>query len=548
MKMIKRIFAAALSLILLLSVITISDVKAGEFTEFKKLEIEDMQLNKARIKTGDGDSNGKHVETYWQQDPLDTFDKLTDITFARTVLNAPSAGDYRLQIRCKNDSGSGSIKVMIYVNGTPNEVTVSGSSYQSVSTTLTLQKGENAIVIAWVNWGYFDYINYPSDLEIVSKDSGNTYYASESALNEIQLAPTTAFHAPKASLYTAPIEYNSGDEEWQGSATFTVDAASTIKSINLHYYAIEYNNGKAQLGMTVNGGAEVKVDLSGSKTAEELVKSISEKTLTEAGFKPGQKNVIKFRQSSATGGKIGLYSIELKEDEVVETTAAPTKATRYETEGALIISGGKIKTAEGDSENWSGGEYVGEFAPANITKPSQIDEYCSNIGYVQYEVKADKAGYYAITLGYATEVDMPVYVTSGYEWSKIDLKSTGSWNAIGEKQGYVYLKKGTNNIWVTGPASEDAWVNYDYIDVEFSEKGTIDTSKTVLFIDKKVKKTNSKEVESEDPKETTVADEEPEETELTSPKTGTNKVLILLLLAVVVTVAIFIKNRTAERI
>lgn len=544
MKLTKKILVAVLSLGLLLTSITLIEVKeVSANTVYEKLEIEDMQLNKARIKTGDSDSNGKHVETYWQQEPLDTFDKLTDITFARTVLDAPTAGEYTFQIHCKNETGGGSITLMLYVNGTGYEVTVSGTSYQTVDKTVTLEKGSNSIVLAWVNWGYFDYINYSNELKVVKQSAGNKYYAFESALNEVQLSPTTAFHAPKASLYTAPIVYDSGDEEWQGSATFTVDAASTIKSINLHYYAMEYNNGKAMLGMSINGGKEVEIDLSGSKTAEELVKSISEKALTEAGFKAGQKNVIKFRQPSATGGKIGLYSIELKEEAVVETTTAPTKATRYETEGALIISGGKIKVAEGDNESWSGGEYVGEFAPANITKPSQIDEYCSNIGYVQYEVKADKAGYYQVTLGYATEVDMPVYVTSGYEWSKIDLTSTGSWNAVGEKQGYVYLKKGTNNIWVTGPASEDVWVNYDYIDVEYAEAGTLDTSKTVLFMDKKVNKINSKEVETTVGEEDTTASEEPAES-LTSPQTGKGYIVVFLLIAAVAGVGLVITRKT----
>ncbi len=547
MKKVRKILAAMLSIMLLVSIVSVSNVSAGEYTQYNKLEIEDMQLNKARIKTASSDSNGKHVEVYWQQDPLDTYDKLTDITFARSVFKAPKAGDYRFQIRVKNDSGSSSIKLMFFVNDVENEIEVAGSNTQTVSKTVSLKEGENSIVLAWVNWGYFDYINYPADLEIVNQSSGNTYYAFESALNEVQLAPTNGFHSPKASLYTAPIEYNSGDEEWQGSATFTVDAASTIKSMDLHYYALEYNNGKAQLGMTINGGNEVKIDLSGSKTAEELVKSISEKTLLEAGFKPGEKNTIKFRQSSATGGKIGLYSIVLKEEVVEETTTVPTKEERYEAEDAYIISSGKIKTSESDSEGWSKGSYVGEFAPTKITKPSQIDEYCSNVGHLQYKVNVDKAGYYKVTLAYATESDMSVYMTSGYEWSKVALTSTGSWDAIGEKSEYVYLKKGLNYIWVTGPTTEEGWVNYDYIDIEYAQEGTIDTSKTVLFMDKKVKAEQPQEEEVNPDPDIEPAEETPIE-ETKSPQTGVESTIILLIVIMIVVVGIYIFMRTRKRI
>lgn len=543
MKIMKKIMGVVFCIALLASTLVTGSVKEVKaYTTYNKLEIEDMQLNKARIKTNSADSNGKHIETYWQQDPLDTYDKLTDITFARTVFEAETAGDYTFQIHCKNESGGGSIGIKLYVNGTDYDITVSGSSYQTVNKTVTLEKGKNSIVLAWVNWGYFDYINYPSELKLVSQSADKTYYAFESALNEIQLTPTNGFHNPETALYTAPIEYNSGDEEWQGSATFTVDAPATIKSIDLKYYVTEYNNGKAQLAMSVNGGAEVKLDLSGTKTNSELIYSISTKMLTDAGFKAGETNTIKFRQASSTGGKVGLYSLELKEEQVEETTTAPSKANRYEAESAYIISGAKIKTTEGDEENWSKGSYIGEFTPAVITKPSQIDEYCSNIGYVQYQVKADKKGYYKVTLGYATEEDMSVYVTSGYEWSKVNLTSTGKWCDVGEKYTYVYLKKGTNSIWVTGPTTEKGWINYDYIDVEFDESADIDTKDTVLLLDNGASNTNSKVVSNSE--ETTTkskdkgsnSDEEGDDGEdgedsLVSPKTGASAMMVLIIVA-----------------
>lgn len=532
-KILSLIFVAVL-VITSLTVVKNEEIKA--YTVYNKLEIENMQLNKARIKSGSNDSNGKHVETYWQQDPLDTYDKLTDITFARTVFNAETAGDYTFQIHCKNESGSGSIGIKLYVNGTAYDINVSGSSYQTVNKTVPLEKGDNTIVLTWVNWGYFDYINYPSELKIVSQNTGDKYYAFEAELNEVLLAPTNGFHNAGASLYTAPIEYNSGDEEWQGSATFYVDAPSDTKSIDLEYYVTEYAGSNAQLAMSVNDSKEVKIDLSGTKINSKLTYSISTKLLEEAGFKAGKANKIKFRQASASGGKVGLYSIKLKADAVEVETPATVKANRYEAEGAYVISGAQVKKSESDAEIWSKGSYVGEFTPANITNPNQIDEYCSNIGYIQYHVKADKAGYYKVTLGYATEVySMTVYVTSGYEWSKVNLTTTGVWSNVGEKFTYVYLKKGKNSIWVTGPATKDDWVNYDYIDVVFDEPAKIDMKNTVLFMDNEAAATNSKVVsdkeESKERKDKASDGEgEPEEKEsssLTSPATGSPKYIVI---------------------
>lgn len=533
------VLAAIVLFITSATMIHIKDVKAAP--GYTKLEMEDMQLNKARIKTGSGDSAGKHVEVYWQQDKLDSFDKLTDITFARTVFEAENDGDYTLQIHCKNESGSNSITIRLLVNGTPYDISLTGSGYTTLNKTVPMKKGKNTVILAWVNWGYFDYVNYPEGLTVVKQSSVDKYYAFEAALNEIQLAPTSAFHNAGATLYTAPIEYNAGDEEWQGSVTFVADAAEDIKSMNVGYYVSSYHSGKAQLAMSINGGKETIIDLSGTKVNTELIKLVPTKTLKDAGFKAGERNTIKFRQAGALGGKVGLHYIELKRDNVEETTTPAHISSRYEAEDAYIISGGKIKQSESEDESWSKKSYAGEFTAASISKPSQIDEYCSNISYIQYKVNAPKAGFYKVTLGYATERDnMPVYVTSGYEWSKVNLAATQGWSNIGQASTYVYLKKGNNYIWVTGPAAKDDWVNYDYMDVEFEEEGNIDTKKTVLLLDEgELNKAQKVEEEKETVKEkATESAEDAESLEentngsKTSPKTGMTIVFTIAIMLI----------------
>ncbi|MCI9616977.1 MAG: hypothetical protein HFG31_03120 [Eubacterium sp.] len=546
------IITIMLLFVMSISILNIKYVKGA--STFTKLEIEDMQLNKARIKTGSGDSAGKHVEVYWQQDKLDSFDKLTDITFARTVLHAEEAGDYTLQIHAKNESGSDSITIRMFVNGTTYDVVLTGNGYTTLNKTVSFKKGNNTVILAWVNWGYFDYLNIPEGVTVVRQSDENKYYAFEAALNEVQLAPTSVLHNSAATLYTAPIEYNSGDEEWQGSVSFTVKAAADIKSINLGYYVSSYNNGKAQLAMSVNGGKETVIDVSGTKINTELVKSISTKILAAAGFKVGRENTIKFRQASASGGKVGLHYIELKKDDIEEITTVQHNKNRYEAENAYVIAGGKIKQSESDDEAWSKKEYVGEFTSASIQKPSQIDEYCSNIGYIQYKVTAQKTGIFKVTLGYATEkANMPVYVTSGYEWSKINLISTESWNNIGEASTYVYLKKGINYIWVTGPSTTEDWVNYDYIDVEFEQEGTVNTKKTVLFMDNGVsgKAVKVEEETTSAEEKTTLSDEknddgveeEEKNNSLKSPQTGITMIFITILMLISICVMLVAQKK-----
>lgn len=560
MNRVRKLFSVVAVFAILMTATVFTEIKYVNAAEsYTKLEIEDMQLNKARIKTGSGDSNGRHVEVYWQQDTLDKFDKLTDITFARTVLTAEKEGDYTLRIHCKNDSGDSSINLKLYVNGTPYDVTLTGSGYTTLNKTVTMKKGNNTVILAWVNWGYFDYISYPEGISVVNKNTENKYYAYEAALNEVQLAPTSSFHNSGATLYTAPIEYNSGDEEWQGTATFKVKSASDIKSMDLGYYISSYNGGKAEIAMSVNNGKETIIDLSGTKVNTELVKSISSKVLESAGFKAGAENTIKFRQASSKGGSVGLHYIELKKEQVEEITKEKKVSKRYEAEETYLISGGKIKNKEQDSEGWSQKSYVGDFTATSISNPSKIDEYCSNVGFIQYKVKADKAGYYKVSLGYATEIKgMVVYVTSGYEWSKVTLQSTGSWDNVGEEETYVYLKKGDNYIWVTGPTGKDDWVNFDYIETVFENSGKINTKKTVLLLDngqmdkaaKVVQEKVTTDDDSDNEEETTTVentnngDSNPE---LISPKTGVSIFVIMLVMVMSGAIALFTMNNKEEK-
>lgn len=554
MNEVKKLFSIVAFVAMILTATVFTGIKCANATEsYTKLEIEDMQLNKARIKKNSGDSNGKHVEVYWQQDPLDKFDKLTDITFARTVLDAEKEGEYELQIHCKNDSGSSSINLKLYVNGIPYDITLTGSEYTTLKTKVKMKKGYNAVVLAWVNWGYFDYISYPEGISTVSKNTENMYYAYEAALNEVQLAPTSEFHNAETTLYTAPIEYNSGDEEWQGSATFKVKAGSDIKSLDLGYYVTSYNGGKAEIAMSVNNNKEIIIDLSGSKVNTELVKSISSKILEDAGFKSGAENTIKFRKASQKAGSVGLYYIKLKKEQVEETTEDKKTAIRYEAEKAYLISGGKIKNQEKDSESWSQKLYVGDFTAASISSSSEIDEYCSNVGFIQYKVKAEKAGYYKVILGYATEIEkMTVYVTSGYEWSKVILQSTGSWDNVGEEDAYVYLNEGENYIWVTGPTKKDDWANYDYIDIVFEKSAIINTKKTVLLLDDgeidEVSTVEQKDTNS-DVEETTDANDsnnQDDDLDLISPKTGVRIYVIMLVMVASGLVALLTINKNKE--
>lgn len=113
--------------------------------------------------------------------------------------------------------------------------------------------------------------------------------------------------------------------------------------------------------------------------------------------------------------------------------------------------------------------------------------------YLTYPVYAEYAGEYEITIGYAggestSDINMDVSVngTSDSDWKTLTVPKTNDWNWIERTTTTVLLKKGLNNINITGASYHNdnqigQWINIDY----FSMKRIKD--ETNIALDKPVK-------------------------------------------------------------
>lgn len=138
----------------------------------------------------------------------------------------------------------------------------------------------------------------------------------------------------------------------------------------------------------------------------------------------------------------------------------------YELEDGVITANGTDAAAKEEEfiSAYSGNKYV-----ANMNTTA---DHPSNAGYVTVPVKADKAGYYKVTVSYGSTTTNPVIAvkSNNYEWTKVTGKAGTDWNATRSFDTTVYLKAGDNTISVTG-AINGAWANMDCIDIEFATEG-----------------------------------------------------------------------------
>lgn len=147
---------------------------------------------------------------------------------------------------------------------------------------------------------------------------------------------------------------------------------------------------------------------------------------------------------------------------------------KYESEDANVNFGKKETNG-----NFSNSSYVGNMNTVHqISKVEDINDDWSNIPYIKYDVKVNKAGVYNIKIGYATQTPVVhIYYKCNdmqkEQWGKESIVSSGSWDKIKNKEITLPLKEGHNELWISGSTrgtSGDNWVNYDFIEVKLKEK------------------------------------------------------------------------------
>lgn len=373
MRKIKKALSIILSAAMIFTSISVTgnSVKAEE-TGYVKVEMENMQINRARIKDNAADSNGKHVEVFWQEDAFQDANDIANQSYVRMVVDAATAGEYTFKIGCTT---WGDVSARMYVNGAKTDLTIPSGEKQEYAVTVQLEEGKNAILFSWINWSEMDYILVPDTLTVVSEETDTYYPAGAAALNMTWFhSDDVSIYSPDAKLYTGTMYLNvdpgtgvPGDEEWQPSATFTVNAPSEMKSLKLEYYIEEEGTPNSEISLIINGGTPLAV-----AADDKGVSYVDTKTLTDNGFVLGEKNTVKVQQKNVNGGTFGLYSLtELIEDEPVSDAEVKT-AVDLVKDGKIRMLGRTLTDKNSQTMDWTCSgfefEYTGEGTiTANIT-------------------------------------------------------------------------------------------------------------------------------------------------------------------------------------
>lgn len=373
MKKIKKALSIILSAAMIFTSISVtgSPVKA-ETAGYVKVEMENMQINRARIKENAADSNGKHIEVFWQEDAFQNANDIANQSYVRMVVNAATAGEYTFKIGCTT---WGDVSARMYVNSEKTDLTIPSGTAQEYEVTVKLNEGKNAVLFSWINWSEMDYIMVPDTLSVVS-DATDTYYPASTAYLNMTWFHTdeSTIYNPDALLYTGTLYLNvdensgqPGDEEWQPSATFTVNAPNVMKSLKLEYYIEDEGTPNSEMSLIINGGEPLAVPIDDTG-----ITYVSTEDLTASGFVLGQANTIKIQQKNKDGGTFGLYSLkEIIEDEPVSDDAVKT-AQDLVKDGNIRMLGRTLTEGTSQTMDWTCSGFSFEYTgagtvSANIT-------------------------------------------------------------------------------------------------------------------------------------------------------------------------------------
>lgn len=145
-------------------------------------------------------------------------------------------------------------------------------------------------------------------------------------------------------------------------------------------------------------------------------------------------------------------------------------AMRYEAEDAQIVnSTHKKPDAPVGCEKQP--FFSGKYAAGGLNKNTSLNDVAedwSNIAYVVFKVNAKEAGRHKMILRYNGDDDKTILImvnSGNREVVPIPRCAGGRWNKMLEYVTEVNLKKGLNEIKISGTIAGAGWLNIDYIDL-----------------------------------------------------------------------------------
>jgi hypothetical protein len=366
-------------------------------------------------KTVSGVSTLMGWQTNWQQNSMPALSS-QEASFIRGVITAPAAGNYPAKLTYFTD-GSGTYPVTLYVNAAAGIATTLPSTNQTESTvnvTLSLQAGDNAVILQVNNWGYLKNVALPSTLTLKSAShdpasDGIYYTAGDSTLNDTVLVGNGGdLTSAATTVVPAPFRYDISSD-YCGWASYEVSPKSDTKSLDLVYYQSGFQGaGNNGILVSVNGGADQFVELTASDLNSQLTQNLG--TLT--GFDTSKTNTIVLKNNSTNSQKIAAVALRLSTTDPSQgggTSEVETTSIDAETFKSTITLRGRNFAKTGSYVmDWSGSGVEFVMSQSSLAKATFNAPSGANVVYVVDGVQRTVTISGSMTLTLAKDLDKSV--------------------------------------------------------------------------------------------------------------------------------------------
>ncbi len=405
-----------------------------------------------------------------------------NVRFTEYSVYAEEAGEYTITLGYDGNNSS-NMKCMYKVNdGENTELTISASGWSSSQTKrfdVNLQEGINTIKISgtientsdWANNDYIDVIKKGS--ERVPAKSGFTRLEGEDDAVLTRNGSSAGYERQNfysgqlaiGNLSNGDIHVSDVASDWSniGYATFTVNAPYAGD-----YRVILYYNGDDDKESLVRVNGEVET-LSIPRIAGGQWDAYLEKVFT-VHLNEGNNEL---SMTGAIGG--GWMNIDCIDVASYPVIINEDGSERYEAENFNTKSSNNPVTEHQDfysgHANLNG---VGGMGATYTDYEYGQDILGTAMNYTDYSIFAAMEGYYDIKVaGNGAGNDLTcVYSVNGDSTKTFRLLNNGfGWDHMVYETIKVYLNKGYNDLLLAGTYT-GSWLNYDYIDVKYSEDQT----------------------------------------------------------------------------
>ena len=204
--------------------------------------VNESQLVNARFPYNDANTIGNEEEAFgvkWYDDTWTSFkDNLNDndSTYARIKVAAPWTGTYPIKLKAKHFNQSFPMRLFVNNKTSSFDLSISDANYswandeRETSTNITLNKGNNILVVQLLRWGGATKFTLPKEVSVVKdKTSTSGEYDTNDFIYQATKADTDPFLPTFSYL---PHTYDSNHEFESASILHFVPSSST-KSLDV---------------------------------------------------------------------------------------------------------------------------------------------------------------------------------------------------------------------------------------------------------------------------------------------------------------------------